>query len=282
MTDHVATDLHGHTLFSDGRTTPEEYVRARAMRELQVIAVADHDVFTGVPRAAAAAAELGVTLVPAMEVTAFRGFGTAQAEQIHVLAYLPPARLAGGNLERTALGMRARRVRVRWRQFITTWLDGLPEPARQAVDPGGRLAAVPDDEFPMLQTFIERLIARAGMFFERFRREHVRFWEHDRELFGWTPEEAIEVIRADGGLDVIAHPGRIADAAYRDRLIGYASGLEVYTSRHRPDAAARFRAQAEARGVHWTSSTDDHQHVAWVRPPEGTPRRTVERILAGW
>ena len=30
MADAVATDLHGHTRFSDGRTTPEAYVQARA------------------------------------------------------------------------------------------------------------------------------------------------------------------------------------------------------------------------------------------------------------
>ena len=27
---HVATDLHGHTRFSDGRAEPEDYVHARA------------------------------------------------------------------------------------------------------------------------------------------------------------------------------------------------------------------------------------------------------------
>jgi predicted metal-dependent phosphoesterase TrpH len=275
----VATDLHGHTLFSDGRTTPEEYVRVRAARELEVVAVADHDVFTAVPRAAAAAARHGLTLVPAMEVTAFWGFGTAEAEQIHVLAYLPPARLA--ELPRTALGRRAARIKAGWRDFIGAWVDDLPEPARRALDPDGALLRLPEDDFPMLQSFIELVIARAGVFFERFRREHVRFWEQDRELFGWTPEEAIETIRGDGGLDVVAHPVRTRDPARMERLLGQASGLEVYTSRHRPETAAHFRAFAEAQGKHWTASTDDHQHVPWNKPPEGTPRRTIERILAG-
>jgi hypothetical protein len=275
----VATDLHGHTRFSDGRTTPEEYVRARAARELEVIAVADHDVFTAVPRAAAAAAALGVTLVPAMEVTAFWGFGTPAAEQIHVLAYYPPDRLGG--IEGSALGRRAQRVRARWRAFIGAWLDELPAPARQQIDPGGELAGLGDDDFPMLQSFIERVIARAGVFFERFRVDHVRFWERDRELFGWTPEEAIEAIRGDGALDVVAHPVRTRDPARMERLLAGAGGIEVYTSRHQPEVAAAFRALAQGRGQHWTASTDDHQHVPWNRPPEGTPRRTIERILGG-
>ena len=37
MSDWVRTDLHGHTHFSDGRTTPEEYVRFRAKRRFEVI-----------------------------------------------------------------------------------------------------------------------------------------------------------------------------------------------------------------------------------------------------
>jgi len=275
----VATDLHGHTLFSDGRTTPEEYVRARAGHELEVIAVADHDVFTAVPRAAAAAAAVGVTLVPAMEVTAFWEFGSDRAEQIHVLAYFPPGRLA--DLERTALGRRAARVRARWRAFVLAWLDQLPEPARRGIDPGDQLAGLPDDRFPMLQTLIELVVARAGSFFERLRRDHVGFWERDRELFGWTPEQAIETIRGDGALDVVAHPVRTSDPGRMERLLDHASGLEAYTSRHRPEVAERFRALAEARGKHWTASTDDHQHVPWTRPAAGTPRRTVERVLAG-
>ena len=45
--------------------------------------------------------------------------------------------------------------------------------------------------------------------------------------------------------------------------------------------AAGFRERAERTGQHWTASADDHGHVTYVRPPDGTPVRTVERILAG-
>jgi hypothetical protein len=45
--------------------------------------------------------------------------------------------------------------------------------------------------------------------------------------------------------------------------------------------AAGFRERAEAMGKHWTASADDHGHVHYVRPPDGTPRRTIDRILAG-
>jgi hypothetical protein len=273
----VPTDLHGHTRLSDGRAEPEDYVHFRAELGMEVIAVSDHDTFAAVPRAAEAARALGVTLVPAMEVTSFIHFGTARAEQVHVLAYFPP----GFALERTRLGARAVEVCRRWRELCLGWLTALPEDQRWFVDPDGKLATLQGTEFPQLQDFLNLLLARNRVVYQDFVRHHVQFWEADEELFGWSPEQAMETIRGDGGLDVIAHPARIRDKARMDRAIDEASGIEVYTSRHKEPIAAGFRARAEASGQHWTASSDDHGHVTYVRPPDGTPVRTIERILAG-
>ena len=57
---------------------------------------------------------------------------------------------------------------------------------------------------------------------------------------------------ADGALDVVAHPARIRDKARMDRVIDGAQGIEVYTSRHKAEIAAGFRARAEASGKHWS------------------------------
>lgn len=275
--DFVATDLHGHTRLSDGRAEPEDYVHFRAEMGMEVVSVTDHDTFAAVPRAAVAAAELGVTLVPAMEVTSFIHFGTPRAEQIHVLAYFPP----GHALEDTALGSRAVAVCRRWRELCLGWLTALPEEQRWFIDPQRELAALHGTEFPQLQDFLNLLLARNRLVYQDFVRHHIALWESDEELFGWSPEEAIEAIRGDGGLDVVAHPVRVRDKARMDRVLDAASGIEVYTSRHKDTIAAQFRERAERTGKHWTASADDHGHVAYLRPPCGTPRRTVERIFAG-
>jgi predicted metal-dependent phosphoesterase TrpH len=277
VSEQIATDLHGHTRFSDGRAEPEDYVAFRANLGMQVIAISDHDSFAGVPRAAAAAAHYGVTLVPAMEVTSFIHFGTPRAEQIHVLAYFAP----GTDLSTTRLGARAVAVSRRWRELVLAWLTALPDEQRWYIDPDRALGKLYGTEFPQLQDFLNLLLDRNRLVYEDFIRYHVQFWTEGRELFGWTPEDAIETIRADGALDVVAHPARVRDKARMDRVIDAASGIEVYTSRHKAPIAAEFRARAEATGKHWTASSDDHGHVTYLRPPEGTPRRTVERILCG-
>jgi len=281
VTETIATDLHGHTRFSDGRAEPEDYVAFRAGIGMQVIAVSDHDSFAGVPRAAEAARAHGVTLVPAMEVTSFIHFGTPRAEQIHILAYFPPARALDGSLANTFLGARAVAVSRKWRELCLGWLTGLPEDQRYFIDPESALADRRGTEFPQLQDFLNLVYDRNRLVYQDFIRYHVQFWENDADLFGWSPEEAIESIRGDGALDIVAHPVRVRDKPRMDRVIDAASGLEVYTSRHRANIAAGFRERAEAAGKHWTASADDHGHTEYVHPPDGTPRRTIERIVAG-
>lgn len=282
--DTVATDLHGHTRFSDGRAEPEDYVAFRAGLGMEVVAVSDHDTFAAVPRAAEAARALGVTLVPAMEVTSFIHAGTARAEQVHILAYFPPERALDGSLGDTELGARAVAVCLRWRELCLAWLASLPEDQRYFIDPpgpGGTLADKRGTEFPALQDFLELVARRNRVVYDDFIRHHRTFWEEDKDLFAWTPEEAIETIRADGALDVVAHPARCRDRARMDRVIDHASGIEVYTSRHKERIAADWRAVAEQKQKFWTASADDHGHTTYLRPPDGTPRRTLERIYAG-
>lgn len=277
----VATDLHAHSAFSDGTASPEEVVTTRAAAALSVIALSDHDILAGVRRAARRADELGLRLLPAMEATAFFHFGRPEAEQVHILAYYPPRFLSGDRLEQTFLYQRGLRVQTAWRDFTCTWLDGLHADDRAALDPDGELSQTPVARFPGLQILIGRIVARRPQVFRHFIRHHVHFWHDDRALFGWTPEELIDAIRADGAVDIVAHPARYRDKERLARLLLGASGVEAYTSRHRPAWAAQFRAFAEAHGKLWTASTDDHQKpdAAYAAPESGTPAWVIERLL---
>ena len=248
----VATDLHGHTLFSDGRATPEEYVEFRHRIGMKAIAIADHDLLAGVRRGAAAAEARGMFFIPALEVTSFLHFGKSNAEQFHVLAYYTNLVLRNGQLESTYFFRRGQRVQAKWRDLVLEWLRALPVDDRRRLDPDDSLESLPAPRFPALQSMIRLIVARHRPLFTAFRDNHVRFWEEDRELFGWTPEEAIEAIRADGATDVVAHPTRYRDKDRTSRVLDLATGIEVYTSRHKPEIAAQFRARAESTRKYWT------------------------------
>jgi len=260
----VATDLHGHTYHSDGRATPEEYVEFRRALGMKAIAIADHDVLAAVRAGAQAAERAGMLFIPALEVTAHLHYGQSGEEQFHVLAYY----------------RRGLVVQQRWKELVLQWLSEQTTEDREALGEG-ELAKLPPPMFPALQSMILRIVERRKELFDSFRVRHITFWSSEgpnKDLFGWTPEECIEQIRADGAVDVIAHPTRYRDKDRTLAVIEEARGVEVYTSRHKAEIAAQFRELAESKNKYWTSSSDDHQNARYIRPPCGTPLRTLERI----
>lgn len=78
----IACELHTHTLHSDGRFTPESLAQSLKERGFEAAALTDHNSTSGVNPFAAAARSLGITPIPALELTTFHGhvlsLGTAE------------------------------------------------------------------------------------------------------------------------------------------------------------------------------------------------------------
>ena len=62
-------DLHIHTNYSDGITSPRDAVRQAKAVGLDGIAITDHDTVEGMKKAKRIAKQLGIILVPGVEVT---------------------------------------------------------------------------------------------------------------------------------------------------------------------------------------------------------------------
>jgi 3',5'-nucleoside bisphosphate phosphatase len=85
MSDALPTfDLQSHSRHSDGEFPPAEVVSAAASAGVELLALTDHDTVDGVSEAAAAAERMGISLVPAVEISAIDEAGP----DLHVLGYL--------------------------------------------------------------------------------------------------------------------------------------------------------------------------------------------------
>ncbi|MBR2402375.1 MAG: PHP domain-containing protein [Lachnospiraceae bacterium] len=62
-------DLHTHTTESDGSFTPEELMSEAKRTGLSAIAITDHDSISGIKKAAPLADELGIELIPGVELS---------------------------------------------------------------------------------------------------------------------------------------------------------------------------------------------------------------------
>ncbi len=74
-------DLHTHTVCSDGSMTPEALVRHAKESGLAAVAVSDHDTADGVKEAIATGREVGIEVIPAIELSA------VSSTETHILGY---------------------------------------------------------------------------------------------------------------------------------------------------------------------------------------------------
>src|SRR5262249_30593630 len=81
----LVIDLHSHSTMSDGTDTPAEVVRLAGDAGLSALALTDHDTLDHVPPARAAAAEIGLRLVPGCEISCELG-GRAPGS-MHLLVF---------------------------------------------------------------------------------------------------------------------------------------------------------------------------------------------------
>ena len=90
-------DLQSHSTVSDGQLEPGDVARAAAEAGVTVMSLTDHDGVAGVEEATAVAAELGITNVPAVEMSCVHRY----SEDLHICGYWV-------DLERIAPGLRQR------------------------------------------------------------------------------------------------------------------------------------------------------------------------------
>ncbi|MFD4158578.1 PHP domain-containing protein [Streptomyces hydrogenans] len=245
-------DLHSHSTASDGTDTPAELVRNAVAAGLDVVALTDHDTTRGHAEAIAAAPE-GLTVVPGAELSCrLDGIG------LHMLAYLfdpeEPALLAERELVRDDRVPRARAmvaklqllgVPVTWEQVARIAGDGSvgrPHVAEALVE----LGVVPD----VSGAFTAEWIADGG-------RAHVEKHELD-------PADAIRLVKAAGGVTVLAHPaavkrGRVVpESALAALAEAGLDGIEVDHMDHDEPTRARLRGLAKELGLLVTGSSDYH------------------------
>lgn len=75
-------DLHLHTTHSDGSLSPTKVLRLAHKAGVTALAITDHDIVTGIPEALAAGAELGIEIIPGVEISSRVG-----DSELHILGY---------------------------------------------------------------------------------------------------------------------------------------------------------------------------------------------------
>lgn len=270
-----SADLHSHSSASDGTAPPAEVMARAAAAGLDVIALTDHDTVAG-HAAASAALPPGLTMVPGMELSCRQ-----DGHSVHILAYLFDPENADLAAETQAIReSRVSRARemvsrlealgapVTWEQITqiaSSGVVGRPHIARALAAAG--VVPTPAD------AFTPEWIGPGG-------RAYV-------PRYAPEPSRAIALVRAAGGVTVLAHPrgaGRgwqIPDDVIAGMAAAGLAGIEVNHPQQDEPNRVRLRALADGLGLIPSGGSDDHGELTGFRigtetAPPGSYRRLAE------
>ena len=266
-------DLHVHSNASDGTDPPAEVMRRADLVGLDVVALTDHDTVAGLPEARAAAGPL--TLLPGMELSC-----RLDDRSVHMLAYLfDPDRP-----ELAAELARIRDDRVLRARAMVDKLAGL------GVDISWEQVAAIAGEAVVGRPHIARAMAASGAIASP-REAFTRDWIADGgrayvDRYALDPARAIGLVRAAGGVAVLAHPraGRatwVSDEQIAGLAAAGLAGLEVFHPDQSDAERARLLALAHDLGLVATGGSDDHGSLTDYRLGcETTPADAYHDLLS--
>ena len=259
-------DLHLHTFHSDGTFSPAEVVRRAKEAGLSAISVTDHDTVDGIPMARQAAGE-ELEVVPGVEMTV-----VFRERELHILGY--GVRIEHSEFTGLLDRLKQRRVerikkmieKVRARGAEVTLEDVM------AIAGPGSVGRPHLAEAMVRKGFVKSLKEA----FERYLADDAPCFVRDATL---TVQEAVRMIRAAGGVAVLAHPNHLVEDEWIPELVEAGiQGIEVYHSDHPPAVAEKYRRMAEERDLLITGGSDCHGLRRQKGPLIGSVSVPYERL----
>ena len=278
MSAGYAIDLHTHSLRSDGALAPAELVKRAAARGVTIQALSDHDTLSGVAEAVAEGDRLGVRIIPATELNTESEWG-----DVHVLAYFVDPNDAPFEERMTWLREnRGRRIELmvenlnrlgysvslaRVQEIAQGGSLGRPHLA-QALFEAGHVASYDAAFDTLISKESPAYVSRVGL----------------------APIEAVELVRAHGGVPSLAHPGTVErlEALLPQLVTAGLAGIECYYGSHTPARTAECLRLAARFDLIPTGGSDFHgrgEHGADLGgvfvPPENIARLEARRAPTG-
>ena len=249
----MVIDLHTHTNFSDGTDTPTELINKALSAGIKVIGLTDHDSIGGWQEATAALRP-GIALVPGAEISC----QTTDGISVHILGLLFDSSNTElmNTLEKTRENRHGRMEKIIAR-INQAGIDISMEDVLEQLSDGATLGR------PHLADALVKkgVVASRDEAFAQMLHNNSKYYVAH---YSPTPEAAIKLIKAAGGVSVIAHPM----ASHRGRTISLETfgsliesgldGIEVDHRDHSPDEKTQLIALARQANLVMTGASDYH------------------------
>ncbi len=250
----MKSDLHIHTLYSDGVFSPEKIVDTAINVGLQAIALTDHDNILSYQVAKdylkKENKEDKLEIIQGIEVnTLYKNY------EVHILGYFMDVT----NSDFQELLKVQQQARVKQTKEILSLLakkEGIRikfEDIKKQVAPGGSIG----------RPHIAKAITNAGGT-TSVMEAYSKYIHDDSPVYVQrktvSPQDAVEIIYDAGGVPVIAHPHDldIAESLIKELMQYGLRGIEAYHRKHTPACVEYFSSMAEELGLIVTGGSDFH------------------------
>jgi 3',5'-nucleoside bisphosphate phosphatase len=271
-------DLHSHTNESDGTFSPEQLIAEAVRSGVDALSITDHDTFAGYDAAREPARRAGVELVSGIELST-----KLYGHSVHLLGYFPAGNGSSGIrewVEDMQASRRERNVRLagRLREL------GIDITVEEAEARGRGMTGRPH----FAQIMVEKgYVSNLRQAFDEYLDESAKGYVFRRE-----PQfsEAVERIRAAGGIASLAHPIRVrgdVPALLPELCDAGLNAIEAYHSDHGARETGLYLELARKYGLLVTGGSDFHGALKpEIRLGTGcggnlrVPREVLEKLRA--
>ena len=245
-------DLHLHTTHSDGSFSTRDVMAFAKQAGLTALAITDHDIVEGIAEATAIGAELGIEVVPGVEISSRLG-----ESELHILGYFlnwtDPLLAQRLSTLRDSRHTRNPKIVQRLNEL------GIPMTYEEV----RALAGTESVGRPHIARLLmeKKFVTSAKEAFDRYL-ANGRPAFVDRELP--EPAEAVRWIREAGGVPVLAHPTWVRTSAdglrtlVRELKVAGLGGIEVHYSTHTPSQTTEYLELAKQCDLLVTGGSDFH------------------------
>ena len=248
----MCVDLHLHSTYSDGTSTPLELVRMARQHGLTAISLTDHDTVDGLEEITAHATRAGLPVLPGIELNSTHGEHT-----LHILGYGfdPGNDHLLSRLNRIQEGRRERNLKIvaRLKQL------GIPIDMAELESIAGP-GQIGRPHFAAL--LVQKgVVPTRGEAFRRFLRQGAPAWV---DRFAYSAAESIDMIHQAGGIAIFAHPGQLDPGLTFLPLLIYQlaerglDGLETYYPSYSRSMQKRLLRIANTYKLIGTGGSDYH------------------------
>jgi len=243
-------DLHLHTTFSDGKTSPEVLLRNAFQNHYSSISITDHDTYAGYLEAKNYLKKYPLNLIPGIEISTIH-----DNNEVHILAYYFDTENDDLNkLINKVYDSRYGRAiemvkRLETMNIFLSWSEVLVYAGENTYIGRPHIARA------LMETGVVKTIKEA---FDKYIHNDSPIYVPKYKV---DTEYAINAIKKAGGVAILAHPGRLPDdsVVYACIEMGI-DGLEVYYASHATGQTRLYEQIALENGLIKTGGTDFHGH----------------------